>query len=48
LRRQLDGREIAVELPLQRDVEARILRAGAVTGEVQRLLDQPLRSTTRR
>ena len=40
LRHQLDRREAAVELALQRDVEALILGAGAVIGEVQRLLDQ--------
>ena len=40
LRRHLDRREAGLVVALQGDVEALILRAGAVIGEVQRLIDQ--------
>ena len=48
LRHQLDRRDRGVEIALQRDVEVLVLGAGAVIGEVERLLDQALRSTSRR
>jgi len=40
LRVDLDRRDAFAEIPFQRDIEALILRAGAVVGEVQRLIDQ--------
>ncbi len=40
LRDQLDRRDGGGEIALQGDVEALVLGAGAVIGEVQRLLDQ--------
>ena len=40
LRHQLNGCNIAVEIALQHNVEILVLGAGAVIGEVQRLVDQ--------
>src|SRR5262249_38630698 len=40
LRHDVDWSEVAVEVALQRDVEALILSAGTVIGEVQGLLDK--------
>ena len=42
LRCQLHPPKLAIELPLERDVEVLILGPGSVIGEVQRLLDQPV------
>ena len=40
LRRHLDRREAGLEVALQGDVEALILRSGAVIGEVQSFIDK--------
>src|SRR6516225_8446243 len=48
LRRQLDRRGRGVEIAFQGDVEARILGAGAVIGEVGASSTRALRSTARR
>src|SRR5215831_6620986 len=40
LRDDLDWRELAIEVAVHRDVEALILGAGAVIGEVERLFDE--------
>src|SRR5262249_26219773 len=40
LRHDFDPREIWVEAPLHHDVEALVLSAGAVIGEVERLFDE--------
>jgi hypothetical protein len=40
LRRQLDWCDAGVEIAFQRNVEVRILGAGTVIGEVQRLVDE--------
>ena len=40
LRVDLDRRDAVAEIPFQRDIETLILCAGAVVGEVQRLIDQ--------
>ena len=40
LRRHLDQREAGLEIALQGNVEALVLRPGAVVGEVQGLVDQ--------
>jgi hypothetical protein len=41
LRHQLDRSDLGIKLALQVDVEVLVLRAGAMVGEVERLLDQP-------
>ena len=40
LRHEFDRRDVAAVLPIQSDVEVLILGAGAVIGEIERLLDQ--------